>query len=177
MFQEIFVQLLAERKISTYKLTKDTGIQNGLISKWINNVQTPAAENLAKLANYFNVSVDYLLGLDPVQNRRLSSSSGQNEAQTLQNLTSIDNAHVDLTLSERLKECRKAKGVTQKAVAEFLGIAATSYQKYELSAREPSLEFLGKLADYFGVSVDYLLGRVNKPGLIAISVSIPQTDP
>ncbi|MCL2461370.1 MAG: helix-turn-helix domain-containing protein [Defluviitaleaceae bacterium] len=63
-------------------------------------------------------------------------------------------------LSERLKECRKNKGVTQKTVAEFLGINATSYQKYELSLREPNIDTLIKLADYFDVSTDYLLGRI-----------------
>ncbi|MCL2461371.1 MAG: helix-turn-helix domain-containing protein [Defluviitaleaceae bacterium] len=66
----------------------------------------------------------------------------------------------NVALSERLKECRKSKGVTQKNVAEFLGINATSYQKYELSTREPNIETLGRLADYFGVTTDYLLGRI-----------------
>jgi len=62
MFNERFVHILQERKISTYKLTKDTGISNGLISDWKNKKRTPASENLIKLADYFDVSVDYLLG-------------------------------------------------------------------------------------------------------------------
>ena len=77
MFQEIFVKLLQERNISTYKLTKDTGIPNGMISKWANGVQTPAAENLAKLSIYFGVSVDFLLGLDVVPNRKPTDSPEQ----------------------------------------------------------------------------------------------------
>ena len=62
MFKDRFVQLLENNNISSYKLTKDTGLDNGLISKWKNGSSTPSAENLTKLADYFGVSVDYLLG-------------------------------------------------------------------------------------------------------------------
>ncbi|MCL2077819.1 MAG: helix-turn-helix transcriptional regulator [Oscillospiraceae bacterium] len=62
MFTDIFVSLLQERKITTYKLTKDTGISNGLITGWTKGGTIPSGENLIKLADYFNISVDYLLG-------------------------------------------------------------------------------------------------------------------
>ena len=64
-------------------------------------------------------------------------------------------------LGERLKECRKLKGVTQKQVAEFLDTTVTTYQRYELNIREPNMTTLSKLADYFNVSIDYLFGRSN----------------
>ena len=66
-------------------------------------------------------------------------------------------------LAERLKECRKHKGVTQKEVAEYLNMAVNAYQRYELSTREPNNETLLKLADYFDVTTDYLLGRSDTP--------------
>ncbi|MCL2343500.1 MAG: helix-turn-helix domain-containing protein [Firmicutes bacterium] len=62
MFTERFVSLLQERKVSSYKLTKDTGLPNGTISKWRNGIQYPSIESLVRLADYFNVSTDYLLG-------------------------------------------------------------------------------------------------------------------
>ena len=62
MFKDRFVQILQEKKISSYKLTKDTGISNGLISDWKKGKRTPASENLIKLADYLDLSVDYLLG-------------------------------------------------------------------------------------------------------------------
>lgn len=62
-------------------------------------------------------------------------------------------------IAERLKECRKIKKVTQREVAEYLGMTVNAYQKYELSTREPNIAKLNALADYFGVSVDYLIGR------------------
>ena len=65
------------------------------------------------------------------------------------------------SFSEKIKQLRKAKGVTQKAVAEQLGILEQSYQKYEYGKHEPSHAITVKLADYFDVSTDYLLGRTD----------------
>lgn len=60
---------------------------------------------------------------------------------------------------ERLKLLREKKGVLQKDVAKFLGVDRTTYVKYERGGTEPNNEMLLKLADYFNVSVDYLLGK------------------
>jgi len=67
--------------------------------------------------------------------------------------------------ADRLKECRKNINKTQKEVADDLGIAESGYQKYEIQKREPKMETLNKFADYFNVSVDYLMGRTDKPRL------------
>jgi len=63
------------------------------------------------------------------------------------------------SFSERLKELRKSKGITQKQMAEHLCMVEQSYQMYEYGKREPNHETTIKLADFFDVSVDYLLGR------------------
>jgi transcriptional regulator with XRE-family HTH domain len=60
---------------------------------------------------------------------------------------------------ERLIEQRKINKTTQRQMAEYLQIAQPSYIRYENGSSEPSLENLVKIADYFDVSVDYLLGR------------------
>ena len=67
------------------------------------------------------------------------------------------------TFPDRLKELRNENKVTQKAVAEFLGILERSYQMYEHGKREPNHKTTIKLADYFDVSTDYLLGRSDNP--------------
>ena len=64
---------------------------------------------------------------------------------------------------DRLKTLRKEKGVTQKEVGEYLGISYQAYSHYENGLRNPDNETLKKLATYFGVSVDYLLGRDERP--------------
>lgn len=64
---------------------------------------------------------------------------------------------------ERLRELRGKKKCSQKIVAEALGIDRTTYTKYETGKSEPDLETTQKLADFFDVSVDSLLGRDEKP--------------
>lgn len=59
---------------------------------------------------------------------------------------------------ERLRFLRQKKGITQKEIADSLGIANSSYSLYEKGAREPNFEMLEKIAKYFNVSIDYLLG-------------------
>lgn len=60
---------------------------------------------------------------------------------------------------ERLIEQRKLNHVTQRQMAEYLNMAQPSYIRYENGSAQPTLENLVKIADYFDVSVDYLLGR------------------
>lgn len=60
---------------------------------------------------------------------------------------------------EKLKETRTLCGLTQRQVAEALGISQPSYIRYENGSSEPTLENLAKIADLFDVSVDFLLGR------------------
>ncbi|MBR6693682.1 MAG: helix-turn-helix transcriptional regulator [Clostridia bacterium] len=64
-------------------------------------------------------------------------------------------------LSERLRECRKAKGYTQGQVAIYCDITEKAYQNYELMTRKPQIEILIKIADLFDVTIDYLVGRTD----------------
>lgn len=58
-----------------------------------------------------------------------------------------------------LKEFRIAKGLTQKAVADYIGCSSVVYSRYETGDREPSLDILIKIADCFEVSLDDIIGR------------------
>ncbi|QTX33242.1 helix-turn-helix transcriptional regulator [Aminithiophilus ramosus] len=66
--------------------------------------------------------------------------------------------------SERLKSLRKARGVTQKALAASLGLSERHYQGIEYGETKPGFDNLIALADYFDVSLDYLVGRSDNPG-------------
>ena len=59
----------------------------------------------------------------------------------------------------RLKELRLKKGVLQSEVAAYIGVNNSTYAYYERGTHNPTPETLCKLADFFGVSVDELLGR------------------
>ena len=59
----------------------------------------------------------------------------------------------------RLKELRKKNALTQQEVAEKLYLTQNGYSSYENGRTEPNLSTLCKLADYYKVSLDYLVGR------------------
>ncbi len=61
----------------------------------------------------------------------------------------------------RLKELRTSKKIPQSVIAGHLGITNQAYSLYELDKREPDYETLLKIANYFNVSVDYLLGKTD----------------
>ena len=63
----------------------------------------------------------------------------------------------------RLKELRKERKMLQRQVAEAINCSQAVYSRYENGEREPSKEILAALADLYGVSVDYLLGREESP--------------
>ena len=62
----------------------------------------------------------------------------------------------------RIKELRNEKKQTLKQMAEAFGTSNQVISRYELGQAEPEFETLIKIADYFNVSVDYLLGRTDK---------------
>lgn len=64
-----------------------------------------------------------------------------------------------MELKDALKRCRKHCMVTQKQAAASAGITETMYQFYEYGRSEPTASVLIALADYFDVSLDYLVGR------------------
>lgn len=65
----------------------------------------------------------------------------------------------------RIRDLREDADLTQKKVADYLLCDQSLYSKYERGERAIPVELLDKLADFYGVSVDYLLGRtdVSKP--------------
>ena len=67
------------------------------------------------------------------------------------------------TIGERLKILRMEQKPTQRAIAKAIGITEVSYQRYEYGTVRPSLDVLIALADYFDVSLDYLVGRSDDP--------------
>lgn len=61
-------------------------------------------------------------------------------------------------MTYNIKHLREQAGLTQQAIASELGMPLITYRYYETGKRDPSIDVLTKLADYYNVSVDYLLG-------------------
>lgn len=64
--------------------------------------------------------------------------------------------------SNRLKELRNEKGLSLRDLAEEIGTTKSTLSRYENDMRQPKQDVLEALADYFGVTIDYLLGRTNQ---------------
>ncbi len=64
---------------------------------------------------------------------------------------------------ERLRNLREDSDKTQSDLAEFLHMTQNAYSQYETGARTPSIECIIKISDFYGVSVDYLLGLTDNP--------------
>lgn len=68
-----------------------------------------------------------------------------------------------LTFGKRLKLVRLEKGLTQRQVADLFKITERAYQNYEIDKSTPNVALLTSIANYFDVSIDYLLGRTDNP--------------
>lgn len=64
---------------------------------------------------------------------------------------------------KRIRDLREDSDMNQTKVAEYLDMSQTGYSKYETGERDIPTQILIKLADFYDVSVDYLLGRTNNP--------------
>ena len=67
-----------------------------------------------------------------------------------------------MSMRLRIRDLREDNDLKQKEIADYLMCDQSLYSKYERMERPLPLELADKLADYYGVSVDYLLGRTNK---------------
>ena len=70
---------------------------------------------------------------------------------------------VNTMLSDRLIQLKNERNILQKDIAASLNISLRSYQRYEKGERNPDSLTLTAMADFFGVSIDYLVGRTDKP--------------
>lgn len=117
-------------------------------TNWEKGKREPNFENLSMLACIFDVSIDFLLSeyLEISKESYLKFKKEKEEEK--KNLFSV-----------RLKELRKEKGYTQEQMANILEIGQSAYAKWENGKCKPNYEKLEKIADFFGVSLDWLFGR------------------
>lgn len=127
-------QLMKQNNYTLKKVSNDTGIPVTTLSGYKKNLRTPKKGNAIKLADYFGVSIPYLLGVDdePTNN--------------------------DLTDNNIFSKLVIEKGKTLKEISEETGIGYSTIGNYNQGSRIPKTENAFILADYFGVSVAYLLG-------------------
>jgi transcriptional regulator with XRE-family HTH domain len=80
----------------------------------------------------------------------------------------------NMSLGKQIKSLRERKKLSQRKLAELLNMAPSTLAMYEVDKREPDFGTLEKIADFFGVSTDYLLGRLSDPSTICVSEEASQ---
>ena len=133
VFAEQLKTLRKKNSLTQKELAEKVGVKQNSYANWENGKREPNIEMLVRIADYFDVSLDYLLG-------------GK-----MKNITE--------EFSLCLKKLRMKRKLSQKQIAEELKISQQQYSKWEGGIITPNAETLVRLADYFDVSVDYLLGR------------------
>lgn len=68
-----------------------------------------------------------------------------------------------MNFSERIISLKNERNLLQKDIAIAIGVTVRNYQRYEKGDQQPTLPVLVRLADYFDVSLDYLVGRSDDP--------------
>lgn len=147
-FHEKLKVLRKKKGLTQQEVAEFFGIKQPIYQKWESGNRKPSYENLSMLACIFDVSIDYLLGdyLEISKERYLKLKKQKEEEK--KNLFSV-----------RLKELRLQHGFSQEELAEKIGIKQNSYSDWEHGKCKPNYEKLEKIADFFGVSLDWLFGR------------------
>ena len=86
---EIFEQLLQEYGLSAYKVSKETGITQSTLSDWKRGRSTPKTENMKKIADYFGVTVDYLMTGKEEPKEKAPELTARDERDIAKDLNSI----------------------------------------------------------------------------------------
>lgn len=124
-------------------------VKRNTYSKWENLINDMPLEKCNELANYYKTTLDYVLGLSNVR-------------KYIDTPLSIDWK----LLSERLTELRHSKNLTETELSSKIGFAQTTYSHYEIGKRRPTTIKLLSIAQYYKVSIDYIIGRTNKKDII-----------
>lgn len=143
-FHEKLKVLRKEKGLTQKSLSNMLNISQGAYAQWENGKREPNFEKLSMLACIFDVSIDFLLS----KNLEISKETYLKLKEEKKNLFSV-----------RLKELRLQHGFSQEELAEKIGIKQNSYSDWENGKCRPNYEKLEKIADFFGVSLDWLFGR------------------
>ncbi len=138
MLGERLVALRKSRKWTQEIVASKLGVARGTYAHWEINKREPDNDTLTRLADLFEVSIDYLI------------RGKENSLQSPE--------------WKELKGLINGSQKTRKKLASFLNIDEQTIQEFETCVREPNREQYKLIADFFGVSTDYLMGRESFTG-------------
>lgn len=142
-FQKVFIELTQEMDCTISQVPKRLGIAYDIYTKIRDYGKIPSPKILIRIADYFNVSIEYLLGRT--------------------HDTYFEGAKERKTFKERFKQLREKHHMTEYAVTKKLHIFTCHISNWNRFNYTPSLDTLIILSQVFKVSLDYLLGRTDDP--------------
>ena len=146
LYKEKLKELREENNLRQEDVANILGIKRGLYSQYEIEYSIIPVKHLIKICNYFNVSLDYILGFN------------KNKSCELINLD-INSK----TSGQRLKQFRKDNKITQDTLATFLNTNRSVIANYERGRNFIATPFLYSICNKYHVSADYLLGRIDSP--------------
>jgi transcriptional regulator with XRE-family HTH domain len=132
-------ELRKRKNITQKELAKVIGVTTGTISHYESRFKNPRYDNLVKISEYFNVTIDFLNGYE---------TKDQEEHQ--KDIIEI--------FAEKLKRLRVQRGFSQKELSKKLDIKNSTFYRYESGRHMPSLEILGDICKKLDVTPNYFLG-------------------
>lgn len=158
------LKLLRESKQkSQQQVCSALNIEQSTLANYENGKRIPKLEILIKIAEYYQCSVDFLLGLEETND-------------TNQNID-YANSKTDISLSDRIKSLRLSADMTQEEFGKKFGIVKSTVSLYESGKSTPNDQIKKQICDYFHVSLDYLLGvdRQGEPDYMNCKTETPST--
>ena len=136
----IIIDLIGPKHGAIKELAEYLGITPNVVTNWKNGSNKSYRKYLKEIANYFGVSVDYLMGNEESDTKKIPVSKKDD-------------------MYEIFKQLLEERHVTAYQVSKATGISTGSLSDWKNGRSSPKTEKLKKIADYFGVSVDYLMGN------------------
>ena len=138
-FSEVLDSLMFERELNATQLATAIGIDPTNIMRYLRCVRTPSVENLVKLADYFGCTTDFLLGREP-----------ENYPTTFYPLPPF---------SEQLKVLKEHFNCPWWQIYKTAHITSYRFYEWKNGTFSPKLDNIILLADGFGCTVDFVIGR------------------
>ena len=139
-------ELREKENVSQRKLAEELGIARSSINQFEQQYDIIPIKRLNQIANFFDVSIDYLFGLS-------STKKYENSKKEID----MDES------SERLKNFRKTNKLTQDKLAQKLNISRSIIVYHENKRTTIGTPFLYELCKKYNISADYLLGKIDEP--------------
>jgi len=141
VFQERLKAIISDQDLTLKEFASNAGVSLPVIILASQFGIIPSVRPLIKIADFANISFDYLIGI-----------SNKNE---------FIKAYIDSNFHSRYEELKNEKKVKDSQVANVMPFTRNFISEWKRNKTLPSLDYLKSLADYFKVSIDYLLGRTD----------------